>query len=73
MKENIVLNRALQERYQSHALTVIDRAVLALAFLVCDLFPEYLVYVDPQQQNVKPPALFVRFYSITGQADLDDM
>lgn len=70
--KNIIYDRELQNQIDANALGISGHVLLALANVAAGLFPDFKVYIGAQQQGVKPPALFVDFYSMSNQKRLAD-
>lgn len=71
--KNISYDREMQNQITSNNLGISGHVLLALANFAAGLFPKSTVYLGAQQQGVKPPALFVRLYSIANQKRLEDI
>lgn len=65
MRENVIIDQAMQDRIAALKLNIADHLKLALGDRLTELFPACPVYLSPQQQDVETPAVFVNFYSLS--------
>lgn len=65
MRENVIIDQAMQDRITVSKLNITDYLKLALGDRLAELFPACSVYLSPQQQGVDVPAVFVNFYSLS--------
>lgn len=68
--ENVTIPQSLADSIEAGTLTISDHLLLAAAQFTAALFPAAETYIGSQQQAVETPALFVDYYSLTGQKRL---
>ncbi|MBC8546458.1 hypothetical protein H8711_05860 [Clostridiaceae bacterium NSJ-31] len=64
MRENVIIDQAMQDGITASRLNISDHLKLALGNRLAELFPACSVYLSPQQQGVDTPAVFVSFYNL---------
>lgn len=62
--ENVKTDFTIEDKTVFGELNVADHVRLALANFAAALFPTVNVFVNPQQQGVIEPAIFISFYNI---------
>lgn len=70
LQQNVIIDKLMGNRILSDRLSPMDKLKLTLANFTAELFPTVEVYIDPQQQDVKPPCIFVDFFEIRKQRRL---
>lgn len=70
IRENVIIDMQMDDKLTADTLSPMDKLKLTLANFAAELFPTVEVYIDPQQQDVKPPCIFVDFYEIHKQRRL---
>lgn len=70
IRENVIIDKLMENRIIADRLSPMDKLKLTLANFAAELFPTAEVYIDPQQQDVKPPCIFIDFYEMHKQRRL---